>query len=67
MDSVWLEYRISDGLVVNAIVWKADTAYEPPEGLALIERVNTDAWIGWTYDGETFTPPPDHEPEPLPE
>lgn len=63
MDNVWLEYRTSDGLIVNAIVYKGGE-YAAPEGLALVERTNTDAWIGWVYDGENFIPP---EPEPYDE
>ena len=56
---IFLEYRTDDGLIVNAIVWDGTDDYTPPEGLALIERGDSGAWIGWTYDGGTFTPPED--------
>ena len=54
---IWLEYRTNDGLIVNAIEYDGTDDYTPPEGLALIERDDSEAWIGWTYDGEAFTPP----------
>lgn len=56
---IYLEYRTEDGLIVNAIVWDGEADYTPPDGLSLVERGESEAWIGWTYDGETFTPPPE--------
>lgn len=58
---IWLEYRTDEGLIVNAIVYDGTDDYTPPEGLALVERGESGAWIGWTYDSdtETFTPPLD--------
>ena len=46
---------IKDGVVENVIAWDGEAAYDPGEGF---EAVRTDdAQIGWTYDGEAFTPP----------
>lgn len=58
---IFLEYRPDDGLIVNAIVYDGTDDYTPPEGLALVEREESEAWIGWTYNADTgeFTPPPD--------
>ena len=48
---------IKDGVVVNVIVGSLPGSIEcPPE-----------VGPGWTYDGSTFTPPPEREPEPEPE
>jgi hypothetical protein len=60
---IFLEYRTDDGLIVNAIVYDGEANYTPPEDLALVERGDSGAWIGWTYNAETgeFTPP---EPPP---
>lgn len=56
---IWLEYRTDDGLIVNAIEYDGEADYTPPQGLALVERGDSGAWIGWTYDAENgeFTPP----------
>lgn len=53
----WLEYRTEDGLIVNAIVWDGTDEYTPPDGLALVERGESGAWIGWSYTDNGFTPP----------
>ena len=63
MAEVWLEYEVESGLVVNAVEWDGATPYEPPEGLALVKREDSEAWIGWIYDGRKFSRP---EPEPEP-
>lgn len=56
--AVWLEYRESDGMVVNAIVFNDERDhYDPPEGFGLVRRGRSRAWIGWTYDGESFSQP----------
>jgi hypothetical protein len=55
--NVWLEYRTDDGLIVNAIEYNGRDDYTPPDGLDLIERGDSEAWIGWTFDGESFIPP----------
>ena len=56
---IFLEYRTEDGLIVNAIEYDGEADYNPPEGIALVERGDSGAWTGWTYDGENFTPPPE--------
>jgi len=53
---IFLEYN-SDGLIVNAIVYDGEADYTPPDGLALVERGESEAWIGWTYADGEFTPP----------
>ena len=55
---IFLEYN-ADGLVTNAIVYDGEEPYTPPDGLSLVERGDSEAWIGWTYDGQGFTPPPE--------
>jgi hypothetical protein len=55
----FLEYRTEDGLIVNAIVYDGEQDYTPPEGLALIERGDSGAWIGWSYADGEFTAPPE--------
>jgi hypothetical protein len=57
----FLEYRTDSGLIVNAIVYDGQDDYTPPEGMSLIERGVSEAWIGWTYVDGKFTPP--SEPE----
>jgi hypothetical protein len=61
-DEVWLEYELATGRVVNAIVWDGDEPYEPPPGLALVERADSGAWAGWSYAGGEFTPPAEELP-----
>ena len=56
---IFLEYRTDDGLIVNAIEYNGTDDYTPPDGLALIERGESEAWIGWTYNDGEFTPPND--------
>lgn len=58
---IWLEYKTDDGRIVNAIEYDGEADYTPPDGLALVERGESGAWMGWTYDGENFTPPPEPE------
>jgi hypothetical protein len=66
MDNAYLVYRISNGEVVNAIVYDGEQPYDPGEGMALVLLGNSGAWIGWTYDPETetFTAPPEPEEQP---
>lgn len=54
---IFLEYRTEDGLIVNAIVYDGDAEYSPPDGLALVERGESGAWIGWIYRDGEFLPP----------
>ena len=56
---IWLEYNTETGLVTNAIEYDGQANYTPPEGLALVERGESEAWIGWTYnpEAETFIAP----------
>ena len=53
---IFLEYRTDNGLIVNAIVWDGTDEYTPPDGLALVERGESGAWIGWAYTDGEFTP-----------
>lgn len=63
---IWLEYRPETGEIINAIEYNGVSEYTPPEGIEILERGESDVWIGWTYDGETFIPPPEPEREPVP-
>lgn len=61
MDNAYLVYRLSDGLIVNAIAYDGEEPYNPGEGMALVPLGDSGAWIGWTYhpETETFTAPPE--------
>ena len=49
---------IEDGLVTNAIVADTKEIAELVTGLTCVEYTDDNpAFIGGTYDGETFTPP----------
>ena len=61
-ENAYLEYRTEDGLIVNAIVWDGEAPYDPGAGRAVVPLGDSGAWIGWTYDGEKFSPPPE-QPE----
>lgn len=44
----YLVYRLSDGLVVNAVLWNGVDEFFPGEGLALEQVVEgSEVWIGW--------------------
>ena len=47
----------ASGIVVNVIEWDGDEAqWRAPTGYTMVE--SAEAGPGFTYDGETFTPPP---------
>lgn len=53
---------IKDGLVENTIVVNDDWAFD---GVSLVEYdPETLVWIGGSYEGGIFSPPPEPEPEP---
>ena len=54
---IWLEYKTNDGLIVNAIEYDGADDYTPPDGLALVERGESGAWVGWSYTDGDFSPP----------
>ena len=49
---------IENGTVVNVILWDGVTPWDPPEGQTAVALAETGAWLGWTYDGTNFSPPP---------
>lgn len=51
--------EIADGTVKNVFL------YIPGRQLDGLVEVGADIGVGWAYDGETFTAPPEPEPEPL--
>lgn len=51
---------VKDGIVINMVVWDGVTEWQPDEGMAV--AADEYAGIGWSYDGEKFTPPPVEEP-----
>ena len=64
---------VSDGLVVNVIVWDGVQDYTPADGLTLVALPYTEdedgarrytAGIGWTYRNGEFV---DERPEPEPD
>lgn len=54
---------IRDTLVENVVLWDGETEWQPPEGTTIVELGDTIAGPGFTYDGTTFTAPPEPEPE----
>lgn len=60
---IWFEYIIESGQIINAIEYDGNEPYDPGEGKALIEKGESEAWVGWVYDGENFINPnlPDKE------
>jgi len=58
-------YAVVDGksgLVVNTTLWDGESEWTCGAGLVVIP--SDEAGIGWSYNGENFTAPP--EPEPIP-
>lgn len=56
---------IKNDIVVNTIEWDGVNEWTPGPGLIAIQ--SDIAQIGWTYDGESFSPPIIIEPEIVPE
>jgi len=52
----------ASGLVINVIMWDGESVWTPPDGCYPVPLGDTGAGIGWTYDGEKFTAPPEPEP-----
>lgn len=50
------------GMVENVVLHNAASEWTPPEGFTIVPVEGLGVGPGWTYDGETFSPP---EPEPL--
>lgn len=48
---------IRDGIVENICLWDGVTPWQPPAGTSVVALNGRMAGIGWTYDGQTFTPP----------
>lgn len=48
---------VDNGVVVNTVLWDGKNKWKPEAGVAVLapEVIN----IGWLYDGETFTAPPE--------
>jgi hypothetical protein len=48
---------ISDGVVVNVCRWDGDlNTWQPPEGIVM-QPAPDNVGIGWTWDGENWSPP----------
>lgn len=46
-------------IVVNVIMWDGNTeTWAPPSGYEMIEDTEGVAGVGFTWNGETFIPPP---------
>ncbi|MDR7032925.1 hypothetical protein [Mesorhizobium sp. BE184] len=46
---------VTAGIVDNIVEWDGGDGWSPPEGSEAVEAVGPVS-IGWTYDGEAFTP-----------
>lgn len=62
---IWFEYQIETGQITNAIEYDGESPYDPGKGKALVEKGDSEAWIGWIYDGENFINP--NPPQQVPE
>ena len=59
--------HIKDGVVINLSVGDADKPWTPPDGTTVVDVTGQDVSIGYLYDGENFTAPPEPAPvEPTP-
>ena len=52
---------VEDNTIVNVVV-SDDPAYAAEQGWTDVENVPGKPWIGWTYDGANWNPPPDPVP-----
>lgn len=60
MSTTEMAYAIvQNGVVVNTIEWDGSSAWTPPAGASVVQ-IPDGAYvgIGSTYDGKTFTAPP---------
>lgn len=50
---------VKDSVVIDAVVWNGDSEiWSPPQGTAAIQcPLDSSAWIGWKFDGQSFTDP----------
>ena len=50
--------HIKDGIVVNLSVGDTDKPWTPPSGETIVDlEEGSEVSIGWSYDGEEFSPP----------
>lgn len=47
---------VENGEVVNLVLWDGVTPWSPPQGCTAV-LASAGAYMGSTYDGNTFTPP----------
>lgn len=52
---------IRNGTVENLVVWDGETDWTAPEGTEVVALDDRPAGPGWTYDGTSFTAPPEEE------
>lgn len=52
---------IRAGTVENVVLWDGETDWTPPEGTDLVALNDQPAGPGWTFDGTTFTAPPEED------
>lgn len=52
---------IENSVVVNVVVWDGESKWEPADTLTIvnISEVSPDPSIGWSFDGKSFTAPPE--------
>lgn len=48
---------VVDGLVVNVVLWDGESEFDAPGQLVQIPD-DTPAGVGWSFDGSTWTSPP---------
>jgi hypothetical protein len=58
--------HIKDGLVINISIGDTDKPWIAPKDITIVElKSDTDAAIGYSYDGKEFTSPIPVEPVPV--
>lgn len=56
---------VEDGMVVNTVLWDGVSDWGGSKGVVVELSDDSEVGIGWSYDGELFTPPeniPDEQP-----
>ena len=57
----------SNNKVDNIVIWDEASQWSPPEGMSMVKAEDMLCDLGWTYNGESFTAPPEEPTEAAPE
>lgn len=53
--------EVEDNVIINVVICD-DGEYAAEMGWYALEGLDPMPWIGWSYDGGTWSPPPEAEP-----